>query len=122
MLTLGPGCCKPRSIPRAGALDRGHIGEAFDHPLPRDRRRGPVERKGEGAERLRSVQLCADAIAEHVGSHTLLTQALEIDIGGQQSRPGGKTLALAEVVAILEDRRLPIPGEVGRRFPGPAAE
>ena len=111
-----PGCCRPRSSPaRAGRGRRARRGSA--RPCARSPRSsiGGSRRKAT-RRKLGRRRAAAAVVVEGAHARALLAQQVEIDVGDRDLVAGGEALGLGEHRAVLEDRGLAVPGEVGRRF------
>ena len=96
-----------------------HEREALDLPLQPDIRHRRVEPERDAAERLARRKVPPAVVVEGAHPRPLLAQEVEIDVGERHPAARRKAFGLGEQHAVLENLRLAVPGEVGRRLPCP---
>src|SRR5262249_27484882 len=97
---------------------RRYVGEAFDRALEPDGGAWRVEREIDAMKARDAGPLLARAVGKAVVAQSLLADATEIGVGLHDRRFLLEARRFRKLIAQLVDRRMTIPGEIGRRFAG----
>ena len=97
----------------------GHVGEAGHRPAQRHRALGHPEGELHPAHGAQALPVLPCGVVEAGEAHPLLEQPVKVDIPEHQLLVLGEPRCCGQLLVVLVDQRVAIPGKVGGRFAKP---